>query len=100
MLFTDCFHPLDASIVPKPTQIYIFFANNVRSSCFEPPQEVLENQGFIGIHHERSHLVTCDRMMLVMNETMAMATAVAVATNAFCSIIVLFFKNYELHEWR
>lgn len=47
-----------------------------------------------------SHLVTCDRMMLVMNETMAMATAVAVATNAFCSIIVLFFKNYELHEWR
>ena len=46
--------------------------------------------------------MTCDRMMLVMNETMAMAmaTAVAVATNAFCSIIVLFFKNYELHEWR
>lgn len=37
-------------------------------------------------------------MMLVMKEMMAMATAVAVATNACGSIIVLFFKNYELHE--
>ena len=34
--------------------------------------------------------VACVRMMLVMNVTMAMATAVAVATNAFCSIILPF----------
>ena len=48
----------------------------------------------------RPHLVACVRMMLVKRETMATMTIVAVATNAFGSIIVLFFKNYELHECR
>jgi len=32
----------------------------------------------------------CERMMLVMNETMAMMATVAVATNACFSIILLF----------
>ena len=33
-----------------------------------------------------------------MNVTMAMTMVAAVATKAFCSIILLFLKNYELHE--
>ncbi len=39
------------------------------------------------------YLVAWDRMMLVIRVMMATATAAAVATNAFCSIIVL-FKGY------
>ena len=39
------------------------------------------------------YLVAWDRMMLVIRVMMATATAAAVATNAFCAIIVL-FKGY------
>ena len=100
MLFTDCFHPLDASIVPKTTQIYIFWLTTSGVAVSSHSRRFWRIRVLLAFILKASHLVTCDRMMLVMNETMAMATAVAVATNAFCSIIVLFFKNYELHEWR
>ena len=39
------------------------------------------------------HLVACVRMMLVKRETMATMTIVAVATNAFGSIIVYSLKT-------
>jgi hypothetical protein len=46
MLFTDCFHPLDASIVPKTTQIYIIFGYQRPEQLFRAAPGGFGESGF------------------------------------------------------